>query len=409
MAPLSIRMIGTQTSFDPPRHAAIAQPGMVVPDRIDSGHLLESLQERFLVSIIALSGAQAGTVRVLTDDGKCMRLVAQQGLPTQLLATERRLEPDCGACNIAAASEILNWVDDVRSCVRHGAQAYLGLQSKSVLAVSLKHDQQTLGLYNLFFEARAELSAQTQTILRLVAQLLGLTLHNDRVEREHLRTTVIKERQEMVGEVHDAIAQTLAYVKMRLPLLSDAMLSHDDVRSLKYLSEVKIAVGEVHDNLREVMTYFRTRMDPMGLLHALQSMVDSFFDRTGIVLEFKNSTERLNLNEKQEIQVFHIVQEALANIAKYSMAERAVLTIRNSAEGLEFLVEDDGLGIAAPAGSTSQNATKALKPSTHFGMEIMQSRSQRLGGSLEVSRIDGGGTRVRLLLPLAPPTKEFTA
>ena len=305
MAAHNIHMTGTQISFETPRHAAIAQPGTVVLDRTDGGPMLQSLLERFLVSIIALSGAQAGTVQVLTDDGKCMRLVAQQGLPTQLLATERMLKPDCGTCNIATGSAVLGWVDEVRSCVRHGTDAYLGLQSQSVLAISLKHDNQTLGIYNLFFEARVELSPQTQSILDLVAQLLGLTLHKDRVEREHLRTTVMKERQEMVDEVHDAIAQTLAYVKMRLPLLSDAMLSHDDSRSLKYLSEVKIAVGEVHDNLREVMTYFRTRMDPMGLLHALQSMVDSFFDRTGIALEFRNSTDKLNLNEKQEIQVFH--------------------------------------------------------------------------------------------------------
>ncbi len=380
----------------------MARRGAVAPDPAETGHVLESLLERFLVSIIALAGARAGTVQVLTDDGKCMRLVAQQGLPTQLLATERLLEPHCGQCSIAAGSEVMAWVDEVQSCVRHGTPAYFDLQSKSVLAIALQHESQTLGVYHLFFGSRVELGAQTRTILGLVAELLGLTLHNDRVERERLRATVMKERQEMVGEVHDAIAQTLAYVKMRLPLLSDAMLSHDDARSLKYFSEVKTAVGEVHDNLREVMTYFRTRMDPLGLLHALQSTVDSFVDRTGIALEFRNSTENLNLTDKQEVQVFHIVQEALANMAKYSMAERAAVTIRKTGEGLEFLIEDDGLGIPAPAGSSLQSAVKVMKPSTHFGMEIMQSRAQRLGGSLEVSRIDAAGTRVRLLLPLGP-------
>ena len=405
---LNIRMTATQTLFDPSHSTSVAQRGVVAPDGTETGQVLESLLERFLVSIIALAGARAGTVQVLTDDGKCMRLVAQQGLPTQLLATERLLEPDCGSCNIAAGSDILVWVDEVRSCVRHGTPAYFDLQNKSVLAIALQHDNQTLGIYHLFFGSRVELDAQTRTILSQVAELLGLTLHNDRVERERLRATVMKERQEMVDEVHDAIAQTLAYVKMRLPLLSDAMLSHDDARSLKYFSEVKNAVGEVHDNLREVMTYFRTRMDPLGLLHALQSMVDSFVDRTGIALEFKNSTENLNLTDKQEVQVFHIVQEALANIAKYSMAERAAVTIRKTGDGLEFLIEDDGLGIAAPARSTLQSTVKVMKPSTHFGMEIMQSRAQRLGGSLEVSRIDAAGTRVRLLLPLGPAMRGRT-
>lgn len=104
---------------------------------------------------------------------------------------------------------------------------------------------EVLGIYNLFFEANADIPVQTQAILRLIGQLLGLALHNARIERERLRMTVMRERQEMVNEVHDAIAQTLAYVKMRLPLLNDAMLAHDDPRSLKYFSDVKKAVGEV--------------------------------------------------------------------------------------------------------------------------------------------------------------------
>jgi two-component system nitrate/nitrite sensor histidine kinase NarX len=214
--------------------------------------------------------------------------------------------------------------------------------------------------------------------------------------------TVMKERQEMVNEVHDAIAQTLAYVKMRLPLLNDAMLEHDDARSLKYFSDVKKAVGEVHDNLREVMTYFRTRMDPLGLLHALQGIADGFFERTGIALEIRNSAQNLNLSDEQEVQVFHIVQEALANIAKHSMARHAVLAIDKAPERLEFLIEDDGLGLAA------RPVPGGIPGAAHLGLEIMQGRAQRLGGSVEVDMNEGGGTRVRLVIPVTP-TQEFPA
>lgn len=367
---------------------------------------LEPLLERFLVSIVALAGAQAGAVRVLTDDGKYMRLVAQQGLPAQVLSTERLVERDCGMCGIAAGSDVLGWVDDVKFCARHSAQAYFGLQCKSVLAISLPHEDQVLGIYNLFFAVNTELTEQTQTMLRLLGQLLGLALHNARIERERLRTTVMRERQEMVNEVHDAIAQTLAYVKMRLPLLNDAMLAHDDTRSLKYFSDVKQAVTEVHDNLREVMTYFRTRMDPMGLLPALQGIADGFFDRTGIALEMRNTVQNPNLTDRQEVQVFHIVQEALANIAKHSMARHAVVTIDKSPQGLEFLIEDDGLGISAPSVSTIVTMAQEQMPAVHFGLEIMHSRARRLGGSLVVGSNEGGGTRVRLLLPLGSTTAE---
>ena len=367
---------------------------------------LEPLLERFLVSIVALAGAQAGAVRVLTDDGQYMRLVGQLGLPPEVQATERLVTHDCGMCGVATGTDVLGWVDDVRSCARHGTESYFGLQCKSVLAISLPHDNQVLGIYNLFFETDSHISAQTQTVLRLIGQLLGLALHSARIERERLRVTVMRERQEMLHEVHDTIAQTLAYVRMRLPLLNDAMLAHDDQSSLKYFSDVKKAVGEVHDNLREVMTYFRTRMDPLGLLHALAGIADGFLDRTGITLEIRNSVQNLNLSDQQEVQVFHIVQEALANIAKHSMARHAVLAIDKTPQRLEFVIEDDGLGLTAPSVSTIVTMAKGSAPSAHFGLEIMQGRAQRLGGSIEVGMNEGGGTRVRLLLPASPAPVE---
>ncbi|MBK9238593.1 MAG: histidine kinase [Rhodoferax sp.] len=370
---------------------------------------LEPLLERFLMSILPLAGAQAGAVRVLSDDGQTMRLVAQCGLPAQVHSAERLMQRDCGMCGVAAGADVLGWVDDVQACGQHGASGYFGAQCKSVLAISLPHGSQVLGIYNLFFEAAPQIDPPTQAILRLIGQLLGLALHNARIERERLRVTVMKERQEMVNEVHDALAQTLAYVRMRLPLLNDAMLAHDDAQSIKYFSDVKRAVGEVHDNLREVMTYFRTRMDPLGLLHALQGLVQAFGERTGIALELRNSAQNLHLSDEQEVQVFHIIQEALANIAKHSMAKRALVAIDKTPEQLEFVIQDDGLGMTAPSVSTIVTSAQGMAPPSHFGLEIMQGRAQRLGGRLDVGLKDGGGTRVRLVIPMLPKTVGLTA
>jgi len=367
---------------------------------------LEPLLARFLVPIVALAGAQAGAVRVLTDDGRSMRLVAQQGLPANILARERLVDCNCGMCGIAAGSDVLGWVDDVGACGAQHQQVYFGQQCQGVLAISLPYGREVLGIYNLFFDAPTKINDSMETLLRLFGQLLGCALHNARVERERLRLTVMNERQEMVSEVHDALAQTLAYARMRLPLLSDAILAHDDQHSLKYFADVKTAVTEVHDNLREVMTYFRARMDPLGLLHALQALSDGFFNRTGIALEVRNLTHKLNLTDQQEVQVFHIVQEALANIAKYSFARHAVVTIDASPREIEFLVEDDGLGIATPSVSTIVTGAKELLPSTHMGLEIMQDRAHRLGGRLEVGSKEGSGTRVRLVLPVATVLME---
>lgn len=373
------------------------------------GGELQPLLEGFLVFIVPMVGAQAGAVRLLTDDGLSMRLVAEKGLPSHVREAERMVQRDCGMCGSAAHADMIGWVEDVKTCGRSDDHTYFGMQCKSILAISLIHEQQVLGIYNLFFLNETKLAPQMETLLRYVGQLLGLALHNARNERVRMRLTVMKERQDLVNEVHDALAQTMAYVRMRLPLLHDAILEHNDQGSLKYLSDVKSAVGEAHDNLREVMTYFRTRMDPLGLLHALRGVADSFFSRNAIVLEINNSVQDLFLTDEQEVQVFHIVQEALANIAKHSMARHALISIRQIPEHLEFVIEDDGLGMDEPCVSTIVTTAKGMIPSTHFGLDIMQSRAKRLGGSLDVGRNAGAGTRVRLLLPLAVARGESAA
>lgn len=365
----------------------------------NSGIALETLMEEFLVSIVSMAGAQAGAVRVLSDDQKFMRLIAHTGLPNNVVEAERIVKRGCGMCGVAFGSNILAWVDDVKSCAQHNTEAYFGQSCQRVLAISLPHGDQVLGVYNLFFEAHTEIDAQTQNVLRLIAQMLGLSLYKDRLERERLRMTVLRERQEMVSEVHDAIAQTLTYVRMRLPLLNDAMMAHNDVVSQKYFSDVKKAVGVVHDNLREIMTYFRTRMDPLGLLHALKEIEENFEDRTGISLEIKNEVPHLDLTAEQEDQIFHIIQESLANIAKHSMARHAVVSIVELNDMLEFSIEDDGLGLQDPSVATIVTAAHELIPSTHIGLDIMRGRAQKLGGHIEVSKNEGGGTRVYLKIP----------
>lgn len=361
-----------------------------------NGNDLETLLSRFLVPLLRLAGAQAGAVRTLTEDGQHMQLVGAVGLPPEVLAAEQRVDRHCGFCGAAADTDTLTWGTDLRACARHCAATYFGQGCQRVLAVPLRHRDTVLGIYTLFFGAGTALGPDIEAVLRSIGELLGLALHNARLERENLRATVMNERQLLAGEVHDAVAQTLAYMKMRLPLLQDAMLQHDDERSMKYFGDVKRAVGEAHASLREILTHFRTRMDPQGLLHALRGVAGGFLDRTGIALEFDNRATDLRLSVEQEVQVFLIVQEALANIAKHSLARQARLAIVQTPHQIEIVIEDDGSGMAAMALVSHQSASGSQ---SHFGTEIMQERARRLGGSVQLSEREGGGTRVRLTLP----------
>ncbi len=357
---------------------------------LSKGRELETLLGQFLGPIVRLAGAQAGVVRILSEDGEHMRLVGDVGLPPEVRIAELLVDRHCGTCGVAADSDAPAWTADMSSCARHHpSDARFYQDCQRMLAVPLRHRGRLLGLYNLFFCSEAELGADVQTVLRSIGELLGLALHNARLERETLASTVMTERKFLASEVHDSIAQSLAFVNMRLPLLQDAMQAHDDRLSEKYFADVEQAMGSIQCNLREILTNFRVAMDPRGLLHAVQVLAAEFRQRAGIPLQVQYAAPDFGLTSEQEVQVFHIIQEALANVGRHAQAQQAWLTLSHRGSHLDVRVEDDGRGVAA-----LQADGRA-----HFGLDIMNERAQRLGGVVEIGPREGGGTRVRLTVP----------
>jgi two-component system nitrate/nitrite sensor histidine kinase NarX len=171
------------------------------------------------------------------------------------------------------------------------------------------------------------------------------------------------------------------------------MAAHDDARARQYCDDVRCAVTQAHASLRGIITHLRTPMDPLGLLHALGQSAENFRRASGVELHYCNGSPDLALAPEGELQVFHIVQEALSNIARHAAAGHAWLHIGKVTDGLvEILVEDDGAGL--PAASPCGGA--------HYGLEIMRERAHRIGGTLDIGSRAGGGTQVRLVFP-APP------
>jgi two-component system nitrate/nitrite sensor histidine kinase NarX len=142
-------------------------------------------------------------------------------------------------------------------------------------------------------------------------------------------------------------------------------------------------------------------MDPMGLHHSLQGLAVGFRERTGIVLHYDNRLTDLRLEPEKESQVFHILQEALANVARHSGATEAHMTLEAAGDYYIATVEDNGKGgqgffaIANRVGGFEEHP--GLRD--HFGLTIMRERAQKIGGRLEVVNLPQGGFRVRLSFP----------
>ena len=360
-------------------------------------HDPEALLARSLGTMIRLAGAQAGAVRVVTEDGAHMRLVASQGLPADVVARERLVNLDCGICGAAVSAEAVRQSAELQHCAKHTGGNYFD-QCGAAVVVPLQHMGRVHGAYTLFFADPREIAEELALLFRSISEHLGLALENARLLRENMRMTLMNERQLMANEVHDSLAQTLSYMNIRLTMMREALERDEKTGALKYASDTQQALEGAYADLRELLSQFRSRMDPLGLMHAIGETHAKFFDRTGVELELENRIADLDLSVEEEVQVYHIVQEALANVVRHSGAKRARLTMERQGGEYRFAVEDDGLGFFA-MGNRMGSAEGHSHLRHHLGINIMRERAQQLNGSIEIANLAPGGARVSLVFP----------
>lgn len=350
---------------------------------------LEHLLDRFLQTMIRLAGAGGGAVRVLTADGAHMRMVGAIGLPQEVIDREYLVPVGCGVCGRAAHEIGIQSDHAGQVCHETMALDFFGNRCKEVIAVPLRHKGKIMGVYNLFMPDDRPIPEEISLLFLSISEHLGMALENARLTRENLRITIMDERQMLANEIHDSLAQTLAYMKMRLALLNEAIHDGDKPNTEKYLAQVDDAMETAYSGLRELLNQFRQKMDPRGLLPALEDVIQSFHNRTGVEVVLANRVNDIDLTPDQEVQVFYIVQEALANIAKHSHARNVRISIELIEGKYTVTVQDDGIGLNA------QDAG----PGMHLGLNIMRERAQRLGGSIIFESKIGQGMHVYLEFP----------
>lgn len=350
-----------------------------------------ALLPRFLGPVVAVCGAEAGAMRVLSPDGQGFELVADLGLPDEVRRMEQRVSSGCGVCGAVAGSLEVAWSDHRAPCGREVHHPFFMATGRRVLAVPLAHRGRVLGVCNLFFTGGVELPDQVIALLKTLGEVIGLALHGARLESEALRATVMAERQLMAAEVHDSIAQTLVFAKMRMPLLEAAVADGDRAAAQRYIGDVRRAVGQAHGGLRDVLGHLREPVDAPDLHHAVDSGRRRLMEQAAVDLEVHDAVPDLALSAPQAHQVQRIVQEALNNVARHAGARHAWLHIERHGDQLEIRVDDDGRGLPdVPPGAGEQ----------HYGLDIMRQRAALLGGGLEVEPRPQGGTCVRLHFPV---------
>ena len=353
---------------------------------------IEALCQGFLSRIRAALGADAGAVRLYAADSEKLYLTTHEGLSAEFVAHES--EMDCGDClcgdvidtGMPVAFDTVNPPPGMklRTCIREGFA--------TATAFTVQYDRQRIGVFNLYFRQAHPVSAQEVNLLETLGRHLGVAIENQRLRLREKDLAVSEERNLLAQELHDSIAQGLAFLNIQAQLLQDSLNKQDVEEASGTVAQLRAGIQESYDKVRELLVHFRTRMHQTDLDSAIVASLAKLEDQTGVAVRFDRSGNGLPLLPESQIQVMRIVQECLSNIRKHARAATVRVIVRRSREGMHIEVADDGVGF-------DPETDPAVLSDRHVGLKIIRERAHRVGGQCQVKSVTGEGTLVSLWLP----------
>ena len=131
-------------------------------------------------------------------------------------------------------------------------------------------------------------------------------------------------------------------------------------------------------------------LDQLGLAGALTQHVERFGREADIQVSLSVSSSPL-ANPLTEVTLYRVVQESLTNICKHAGARVVSVSVRDSRDGVELEVADDGVGF-----NTSEIWSA---PRDGLGLINMRERAEAIGGTFSIDSDIGKGCRLQIWLP----------
>jgi signal transduction histidine kinase len=209
-----------------------------------------------------------------------------------------------------------------------------------------------------------------------------------------------RERTRWAREIHDESIQGIGALRLQLANARDL----DDKEALTAAVDTVLeGLGHEIDGLRHLITELRpAALDDLGLAAALEALarraqaIDGLDVSTEISLVNGGGEggPEHRLDPELESTVYRIVQEALTNVSRHAEASRAVVSVVERDGVISASVTDDGKGMP------DMDTLGPREDGGGFGTGGMRERAELVGGELEWTPAPGGGTVVRLTVPL---------
>jgi signal transduction histidine kinase len=344
------------------------------------------------------------------DDEEYLLFDGYAGSYGDVLDQPRRLPISQGVTGAAVTSRTVQIVNDVRKDSRY-VPPLVPVNVRTELSVPILLGEEVFGCINI--EGLNPFDEDDVASIQIIADHLAVAIKNVSLSREARQAAVMRERQRLARDLHDAVSQALSSISLMSQSIVTAWRrdpAEGERRARRIEELARLAFAEMRALLRELRPDSSVDLGPntdapgvtdvknMGLAAALQ--------RFAIILAPQAPSIRLDFaayrpqSPSLEERLYLICREALSNAVRHSGADRLDVGAAVSEDILTLSIQDNGHGfdVAARAEASADDAEQGI------GLQTMCERAAALGGVCEVRSQPGRGTTVCIRIPLLATT-----
>jgi signal transduction histidine kinase len=365
----------------------INQVGAAMASSLD----LDEILNKTLAQVMSHFKVEAGEIFLREEDGVTLRLVLHRGEAAEAFWTRNRFKVGEGMIGQAAQTKmpvLSNHLDKDQRVLR---QAVVAAGFKQIACIPLTSRGELVGVLSIASRSRKAISKAEIQVLTSIASGAGTAIENARLHANTRRLAVLEERERIGMDLHDGIIQSIYGVGLtlenaRLRLREDPQESDESLQK---------AIGDLNRTIRDIRSYIldlRPReLHGESLVEGLQRLISEFRQNTKVevVLTGPKGDHLADLSQANAVVLFHICQEALANISKHAQAKKVWVDLWSVSDRVLLEVKDDGCGFDL------QQVNKTVG----HGLANMQTRVANVGGDLDISSERGQGTTILAWVP----------
>ncbi len=216
--------------------------------------------------------------------------------------------------------------------------------------------------------------------LLAVAFVVAAVARQERAVRAGtMRAVAIAERRRVARDLHDGLAQDLAFIASHGARMADELGAEHPltIAASRALAVSRDTISDLSDSR------WTAPRD------ALEAIAHELRGRFQMAIAIDADVEADLASDSRE-HLLRIAREAIANAGRHGRAKNVLVSLSQTSDGLALRVRDDGCGM--------RGATRS-GPREGFGLGSMRERAAALGGELTVRERGGGGTELEVVLP----------